>query len=129
MARWQWSLPLTLVCCALAAGELVAQAPGPLSTATERLDHLLSQWRGQTLARVREVWGREQETELRGQSTVLVYEKRIKVRPGFGAITVHPGEGLRCVVRFQIDDRDMVARTSRQGGGQECWEVWRRYEP
>ena len=47
MARW-WSLPLTLIGCALAAGELVAQAPGPLATPSERLDYLLSQWRGQT---------------------------------------------------------------------------------
>jgi hypothetical protein len=66
MARRLRSLPLTLVCRALAADELVAQAPG---------------------------------------------------------------EGLRCVVRFQIDDAQKVARTSRQGGGQECWSVWRRYEP
>jgi len=129
MARWQRSLPLTLVCCALAAGELAAQAPGPLATSSERLDHLLSQWRGQTVARVREVWGREQETEMRGQSPVLVYEKRVKVRPGFGQVTIHPGGGVLCVVRFLIDDAEKVARTARQGGGQECWEQWRRNEP
>ena len=99
MARWQ-SLPLTLVCCALAAGELVAQAPGPLATPTERLDYLLSQWRGQTAAHVRE-----------------------------GQVTIHPGGRLLCVVRFLIDDAEKVARTARQGGGQECWEQWRRYEP
>ena len=127
MARWQWCLPLTLGLCALAAGDLAAQ--GPLATSTERLDDLLSQWRGQTVAHVREVWGREQETELRGQSTVLVYEKRVKVRPGFGSVTVHPGEGQRCVVRFQIDDAEKVSRTSRQGGGETCWNAWRRYEP
>lgn len=129
MARWQWSLPLTLSCCVFAAHELAAQPPGPLATPTERLDHLLSQWRGQTVVHVREVWGREQETEMRGVSPVLVYERRVKVRPGFGQVVVHPGEGLRCVVRFQIDDAEKVARTSRQGGGQECWNVWRRYEP
>jgi hypothetical protein len=129
MARRQWSLPLTLVCCAFAAGELVAQAPGPLATPTERLDQLLSQWRGQTVAHLREVWGREHETQMRGQSPVLVYEKRVKVRAGFGTVTMHPGGGVLCVVRFLIDDGDMVARTARQGGGQECWEQWRRYEP
>jgi hypothetical protein len=60
---------------------------------------------------------------------VLVYERHIKVRPGFGQVTIHPGEGLRCLVRFQIDEAERVARTSRQGGGQECWNVWRRYVP
>jgi hypothetical protein len=129
MARSLWSLPLTFVCCALAAGELVAQARGPLATPTERLDDLLSQWRDQTVAHLREVWGREQETEMRGQSPVLVYEKRVKVRTGFGTVTMHPGGGVLCVVRFLIDDGDMVARTARQGSGQECWEQWRRYEP
>ena len=123
MPRWQSSLPLILGFCTLAAGPLAAQTP------TERLDELLSQWRGETVAHVREVWGREQETDMRGQSPVLVYEKRIKVRPGFGSVTVRPGEGLRCVVRFQISDAEKVARTSRQGGGQECWNVWRRNEP
>ena len=129
MVRWQWSLPLTLVGCALAMGELVAQEPGPLATPTERLDYLLSQWRGQTVAHVREVWGREHETEMRGANPVLVFEKRVKVRPGFGSVTVHPNGGLRCVVRFQIDDAEKVARVMRQGGGQECWSQWRRYEP
>jgi hypothetical protein len=130
MARWQWSLPLALVGCVLAATPLAAQPPDRSATPTERLDYLLSQWRGQTVAHVREVWGREKETELRGQRPVLVYERQIKVRPGFGQVMVQTGDArLRCVVRFEIDDAEKVARTSRQGGGQQCWNVWRRYEP
>jgi hypothetical protein len=66
---------------------------------------------------------------MRGERVVLVYEKRVNVRAGLGSVTIHPNGGLRCVVRFEIDEADKVARVARQGGGQECWSQWRRYEP
>ena len=126
MKRWSFA-------CASAAffvcGSLGAQEPGRLATPTQKLDHLLSQWRGQPVTRVREVFGREDDTEMRGSNPVLVYEKRIKVRATFGGIAVHPNGGLRCVVRFLISDTEEVLRVARQGGGAECWNAWRQYEP
>lgn len=124
----RWSLA-----CALAVGlscaPLAAQEPGPLATPTAKLDHLLSRWRGQSAAHVREVFGREDETEMRGSNPVLVYEKRVKVRATLGGIAVHPNGGLRCVVRFLISDTEEVLRVARQGGGAQCWNAWREYEP
>jgi hypothetical protein len=124
-------VPLAAVLCGLGlVSPLAAQAPSPLASPTERLDHLLSTWRGEPVARVREVWGRETATELRGTSPVLVYEKRIKVRPTLGGIVVHSNGGLRCVVRFLISDsEEVVQRVARQGGGSECWNAWRKNEP
>ena len=126
--RWR-SNWIFAACCVVVAAPSFAQEPGPLATPTERLDHLLSTWRGQTVARLREVWGREDETEMRGTSPVLVYEKRVKVRAGLGGITMHPNGGLRCVVRFLISETEEIARVARQGGGAECWDAWRRFEP
>jgi hypothetical protein len=117
LLAWAWLAPLG------------AQEPGPLATPTQKLDHLLSQWRGQSVEHVREVWGREDDLEMRGTNPVLVYEKRVKVRPSFGGITVNPNGGLRCVVRFLISDTEEVLRVARQGGGAECWNAWRKFEP
>lgn len=124
----RWSLACALAAC-FSLGPLGAQEPGPLATPTEKLDYLLSRWRGQPVARVREVFGREDDTEMRGSNPVLVYEKRVKVRATLGGIAVHPNGGLRCVVRFLISDAEEVSRVARQGGGAECWNVWRKYEP
>ena len=129
MTGWHLSRVLALCLVLMAGSELRAQEPGPLASPTERLDYLLSTWLGQSVAHLREVWGREEGTEMRGGNPVLVFEKRIKVRAGLGGITFNGGGGLRCVVRFELDDADEIARWSRQGGGQECWNAWRRYEP
>jgi hypothetical protein len=120
------ALVLSVLACALA---LSAQEPGPLATPTEKLDYLLSTWRGQSVTRLREVFGREDETEMRGSNPVLVYEKRVKVRAALGGFTMHPNGGLRCVVRFLIGEDEQVLRYARQGGGDECWDAWRKYEP
>jgi hypothetical protein len=127
--RWQTVFVLGFAALAVYGSRAASQEPGPLSTPTDRLDHLLSTWRGQSAARVREVWGREQESQIRGRNLILVYEKRVKVRAGLGGVTIHPNGGLRCVVRFEINEADEVARVGRQGGGQECWSQWRRFEP
>lgn len=124
----RWSLACALAAC-FSSAPLGAQEPGPLATPTEKLDYLLSRWRGQPVARVREVFGREDDTEMRGSNPVLVYEKRVKVRATLGGIAVHPNGGLRCVVRFLINDTEEVSRVARQGGGAECWNAWRKYEP
>ena len=125
----RWRVWLLVVLGGSGAGALAAQAPGPLATPTERLDYLLSTGRGQSVARVREVWGREAETEMRGANPVLVYEKRIKIRPTLGGIAIRPNGGARCVVRFLISDTEEVVRVARQGGGADCWNAWRRNEP
>ena len=62
-------------------------------------------------------------------SLSLIYEKRVKVSGGLGGITMRPGGGLRCVVRFLISDTEEVLRVARQGGGAECWNAWREFEP
>lgn len=124
----RWGVACALVTCVFCA-PVGAQEPGPLATPTEKLDYLLSRWRGQPVAHVREVFGREDDTEMRGSNPVLVYEKRIKVRATLGGIAVHPNGGLRCVVRFLVSDTEEVLRVARQGGGAECWNAWRRYEP
>lgn len=124
----RWGVACALVTCVFCA-PVRAQEPGPLATPTEKLDYLLSRWRGQPVAHVREVFGREDDTEMRGSNPVLVYEKRIKVRATLGGIAVHPNGGLRCVVRFLVSDTEEVLRVARQGGGAECWNAWRRYEP
>lgn len=98
-------------------------------TPTQRLDALLASWRGQTAEHLREVWGREQSSETRGNNTVLVYEKRQRVRATLGGIAVSPNGGSRCVVRFEIGAANEVLRTARQGGGQECWSQWRGLDP
>ena len=124
----RWDLACVLATCLLCA-PAGAQEPGPLAAPAEKLDYLLSRWRGQSVEHVREVFGREDDTEMRGSNPVLVYEKRIKVRATLGGFAVHPNGGLRCVVRFLISDSEEVVRVARQGGGAECWNAWRRYEP
>ena len=121
--RFHWALAT----CCFAFGAF-AQDPGPFATSSEKLDHLLSTWRGQPVARVREVFGREDSTEMRGTSVVLVYEKRVKLRAAAGGFTVHPNGGALCLVRFLISDTEEVSRVARQGGD-ECWDAWRDYKP
>lgn len=127
MQRWAFGLAATWW---LAAGiSAQEKEPGALATSTEKLDYLLSTWRGQPVARVRKVFGHEDATEMRGSNPVLVYEKRVKIRAAVGGFTVHPNGGARCVVRFLISETEEVLRVARQGGGDECWEAWRDYKP
>jgi hypothetical protein len=107
-----------------------AQDPGPLATPTEKLDYLLTSWRGKALEDLLGVWGREESIERRGANQVYVFERRVKVRAGVFGVAVYGNGGLRCVARFEIDaDSKRVVRTTRQGGGQECWNAFRRNEP
>jgi hypothetical protein len=126
MQRWRFQSALAMWCFAFGAS---AQGPGPFASSSEKLDHLLSTWRGQPVARVRAVFGREDSTEMRGTNPVLVYEKRVKLRAAAGGFTVHPNGGALCVVRFLINDTEEVSRVARQGGGDECWDAWRNYKP
>jgi hypothetical protein len=125
MQRWHSLLALAIGGFVLGAS---AQQPGPLASSSEKLDYLLSTWRGQPVARVREVFGREDSTEMRGTNAVLVYEKRVKLRGAVGGFTVHPNGGALCIVRFLISDTEQVSRVARQGGD-ECWDAWRNNKP
>jgi hypothetical protein len=116
-------LGVFVVTLAFAASGLAQETPN------QRLDALLAKWRGQTAEHLREVWGREQSTEKRGDNTVVVYEKRKRMTATLGGIAVTPNGGARCIVRFEIGAANEVLRTARQGGGQECWSVWRGLEP
>jgi hypothetical protein len=118
-----------LICFGL-LGAASAQQPGPLSSPQAKLDHLFTTWQGKSLARLREVWGREKTVDLRRGNRVLVFERHVKARAaGFG-VTVFGGQGLECVAQFEVDDQDQNVRTWWQGGGaQECWGALRRYEP
>jgi hypothetical protein len=114
---------------AFAPNALADDEPGPLASPNEKLDYLLSRWRGKTLEQLHAVWGREKEVTLRRPNRVYVFERRVKVRGGAFGVTVFSGGGLRCRARFEVDDANEIVRTSREGGGQECWGALRRYEP
>lgn len=107
----------------------VCAGQGVLDSPTQKLDKLLEDWHGHTLSRLQEVWGRESSIESHRGHKVYVYERRVKVRAGVFAVSVYPKGGLRCVVRFEVDEKNEIVRTSRQGGGQECWSRFRKYDP
>jgi hypothetical protein len=113
---------------AFAPGAFADEAPGPLASPNEKLDYLLSRWRGKTLDELHDVWGREKALTLRRPNRVYVFERRVKVRGGAFGVTVFSGGGLTCRARFEVDDADEIVRASREGGGQECWGALRRYE-
>jgi hypothetical protein len=114
----------TCLAAYLACGAAVAQ-----TTPTEKLDAMLSSWRGHTLEELQDVWGREESIERRGGNKVYVYERRVKVRANVFGVTVHGNGGLRCVARFEVDEQSKIVRTSRQGGGQDCWSALRKLDP
>lgn len=119
---------LALAAAAL-AGAAFADEPGPFASADEKLDYLISSWRGQSLEALRAVWGREEELTQRGRNRVFVFERRVKVRANPFGVSVFGGGGLRCAARFEVNDADQVVRATRQGGGQECWNALKRYAP
>jgi hypothetical protein len=125
----RWSSGLAFATCWFVFGASAQQAPGAFATSTEKLDYLLSTWRGQPVEHLRKVFGHEDKSEMRGTNPVLVYEKRVKIRAAAGGFTVHPNGGALCVVRFLISETEEVLRVARQGGGDECWDAWRNYKP
>jgi hypothetical protein len=107
-----------------------ADEPGALASPTEKLDYLLSTWKGKSLEQLHDTWGHEESVERRGTHQVFVFERRVKVRLGLGSITVHGEQGgLRCVAKFEVDDEISIVRATRLGGGQDCWNLFRKYDP
>lgn len=122
-ARWSvWAAAAVLT------GGFSAAHGGPESP-TDKLDDLLGRWRGQTLEHLHAVWGREEAIELRAGNSVYVFERRIKVRASPFAISVYPNGGLRCVARFEVDGNHQIVRTTRLGGGRDCWNAFRKLAP
>jgi hypothetical protein len=118
-----------LICVATIDCAFADEEPGALATPDEKLDYLLRSWRGKTLDELRAVWGREASVEPRGETQLYIFERRVKVRVSpFGGVSIYGPDGLRCVARFAVDSGGTIVRTSRVGGGQECWNQFRRYE-
>ena len=119
------------VCLALCAagGFALAQEPGPTATPTEKLDYLFKSWRGHSLEDLHDIWGKESSIEQHGDNKVYVFERRVRVRANAFGVAVYGNGGLRCVARFEIDVEGKIVRTSRQGGGKDCWNALRKYEP
>jgi hypothetical protein len=124
---WQRGLGLSAL---IYFGLLGGLSAGPLASAQEKLDHLIGSWKGNSLDRLHAVWGREQSVDLQRGNRVFVFERHVKVRAaGFG-VAVFGGNGLQCVGRFEVDDKNQIVRSWWQGGGvQECWGALRKYEP
>lgn len=112
-------------------GNVVADdEPGALASPTDKLNYMLSTWKGKTLEQLQDVWGGEEMVERRGGNRVYVFERRVKLRAGVLGVTVFGEQGgLRCVAKFEVDAEDKIVRVTRQGGGQDCWNALRKYDP
>ncbi len=121
---------LMLLAAAASGPATLADEPGPLASPDTKLDYLLSSWRGRSLEELRQVWGKEAEIRPRGDNSVHVFERRIKVRASIlGSISVYNGGGLACIAQFEVDPDEKIVRATRRGGGRECWNAFRRNEP
>ena len=110
----RWSLGLAFATCWLAF-DASAQQPGAFATSDEKLDYLLSTWRGQPVAHLRKVFGHEDKTEMRGTNPVFVYEKaREDSRRGR---RIHrASERRRSLRRALLDQRDRGSLARRTPG-------------
>ena len=122
-------LAVALVAVALLIGPAAADEPGPFAAPTDKLDYLLRSWRGHNVEELENVWGKHSAVETHGDHKIYVFERRVKVRAGLSGVSVYPNGGLRCVARFDAHAAGEIVRTSRQGGGSDCWTQFRRYEP
>lgn len=113
-----------------AAGTAPADEPGPLAPPDEKLDYLLSTWRGKSLEDLRRVWGKEAEIRPRGNNAVHLFERRIKVRASIlGSVSIYNGPGIQCIALFEVNGDNEIVRVTRRGGGRDCWNAFRRNEP
>jgi hypothetical protein len=128
-SNWVRGTALALIAAAVLGGQAAAEEPGPFATPTDKLDHLLRSWRGRNLEELTSVWGKQSAIETRGDRKIYVFERRVKVRAGVFGVSVYPNGGLRCVARFEANPAGEIVRTSRQGGGADCWSQFRKYAP
>lgn len=123
-------LPIVVLLALFASAAASADEPGPLAPPDDKLDYLLSTWRGKSLDSLRGVWGKEAEIRRRGDNAVHVFERRVKVRASIlGNISIYNGPGLECVALFEVNPENEIVRVTRRGGGRDCWNAFRRNEP
>ncbi len=128
-----WIRPVFL-CLGLLLSTVVyaADKPGPFASSNTKLDYLLDTWKGSNLDELGTVWGRETSNQPRGEYQAYRYERTSQTRAGFsilsGQVSVSTDD-IVCSATFEVDGEGMIVRVSRQGGGKECWNLFKRYEP
>ena len=108
-----------------------ADKPGPFASSDKKLDYLLQTWGGRSLEALGAVWGRETSTRLRGDNQTYVYERISRARASvsiFGQASVSTDD-IVCTASFEVDGDDTIVRVTRQGGGRECWNLFKSYQP
>ncbi len=128
-----WLRYMTL-CTAILAATLsyAADRPGPFASSDKKLDYLLDTWTGRSLETLGTVWGKETTSRPRGPNQTYVYERTSRTRADLsifsGKVSVST-EDIVCTASFEVDGENTIVRITRQGGGKDCWNLFRRYEP
>ena len=108
-----------------------ADKPGPFASSDKKLDYLLQTWGGRSLEALSAVWGKETSTRLRGDNQTYVYERISRSRANvsiFGQASVSTDD-IVCTASFEVDSENTIIRVTRLGGGKNCWDLFKRYEP
>ena len=128
-----WLRYMTL-CTAILFATLsyAADKPGPFASSDKKLDYLLETWNGRSLETLGAVWGKETASRPRGPNQTYVYERTSRTRADLsifsGKVSVST-EDITCTASFEVDNANTIVRVTRQGGGKECWNLFKRYEP
>ena len=127
------SMKVAILGAAMLAMNLAAaqDKPGPFASSDTKLDYLIASWARQNFETLGRVWGRETSTLTRGENQVYLYERTSRARAGisiFGQATVSTSD-IVCTASFEVDNEGAIVRATRRGGGRECWNLFKRYEP
>jgi len=109
-----------------------ADKPGPFASSDKKLDYLLQTWGGRSLEALGAIWGKETSTRLRGDNQIYVYERTSSSRASvsiFGGQVSASTDDIVCTTSFEVDSENTIIRVTRQGGGKNCWDLFKRYEP
>ena len=102
------------------------------ASSDDKLDYLLETWNGQSFETLGTVWGKETTSQSRGPNQAYDYERTSRTRTNLsifdGNISVST-EDITCTASFEVDNANTIVRVTRQGGGKECWNLFKRYEP
>ena len=116
----------------LAVATVAAQnKPGPFASSDRKLDYLFQSWAGQSLESLTAVWGRETSSTMREDNRVFVFERISDARASvsiFGQASVSTDD-IVCTATFEVNSDDIIVRVTRRGGGRECWNLFKDYEP
>ena len=108
-----------------------ADKPGLFASSDKKLEYLLESWNGRSLEALAAVWGKETTSRPRGPFTAYVYERTSRTRGGLSILTGEISvstDDIVCTASFEVDDEDTIVRVTRQGGGKDCWNLFKRYE-